>query len=393
MHIIELTELQFKNYSNLHSKKNYKQSIEYATLEENKGYKKLFLALVDDNSNVHAATMILEKQLSGKYKYGYVPSGYLINFYNFELLEIFTNELKIYLKKKNYIFLRLTPLINYQVYNSDFILKENNSSIINNLKKLNYNYLPNNSKYKMVLTTNNINKTFSSFKRSLKRNINDCLKKGISVHQGTEKEFNDFLNLIQNKDYYQKMAQIFNNSNNNFEFYVAKLNPETYINNYRYLLKKEQIRNEQLNNKLKDPRVKKTNNLLTKKMTSDSLVTKYHNEIINGTNIYKLHPQGLIISTVAVISNKKEVTFITEGYNKEFSNIRSIPMIKWEIIKRHLSNGYKDFDLGSVAINNNYTTKNGFNGNIIEYSNIFDLVINDMLYKFNNYAKKAPKNN
>jgi lipid II:glycine glycyltransferase (peptidoglycan interpeptide bridge formation enzyme) len=337
--------------------------------------------------------MILEKQLSGKYKYGYVPSGYLINFYNFELLEIFTNELKIYLKKKNYIFLRLTPLINYQVYNSDFILKENNSSIINNLKKLNYNYLPNNSKYKMVLTTNNINKTFSSFKRSLKRNINDCLKKGISVHQGTEKEFNDFLNLIQNKDYYQKMAQIFNNSNNNFEFYVAKLNPETYINNYRYLLKKEQIRNEQLNNKLKDPRVKKTNNLLTKKMTSDSLVTKYHNEIINGTNIYKLHPQGLIISTVAVISNKKEVTFITEGYNKEFSNIRSIPMIKWEIIKRHLSNGYKDFDLGSVAINNNYTTKNGFNGNIIEYSNIFDLVINDMLYKFNNYAKKAPKNN
>jgi lipid II:glycine glycyltransferase (peptidoglycan interpeptide bridge formation enzyme) len=128
-------------------------------------------------------------------------------------------------------------------------------------------------------------------------------------------------------------------------------------------------------------------------MTSDSLVTKYHNEIINGTNIYKLHPQGLIISTVAVISNKKEVTFITEGYNKEFSNIRSIPMIKWEIIKRHLSNGYKDFDLGSVAINNNYTTKNGFNGNIIEYSNIFDLVINDMLYKFNNYAKKAPKNN
>ena len=167
MDIIKLTELQFKNYSNLHSKKNYKQSIEYATLEESKGYKKLYLALIDENNNVHAATMILEKRLNGKFKYGYIPNGYLIDLHNYGLLELFTNELKVYLKKLNYIFIRLTPLFNYQVYNSDFILKENNSSIINSLKKLNYNYLPNNSKYKMVLTTNNINNTFASFKRSL----------------------------------------------------------------------------------------------------------------------------------------------------------------------------------------------------------------------------------
>ena len=99
MEIIELTELQFKNYSNMHSKKSYKQSVEYANLEESKGYKKLFLALVDDRKNVHAATMILEKHLNGRFKYGYVPNGYLINFYNFDLLEIFTNELKSYLKK------------------------------------------------------------------------------------------------------------------------------------------------------------------------------------------------------------------------------------------------------------------------------------------------------
>ena len=392
MHIVELTELQFKNYSNLHSKKNYKQSVEYGKLEEPKGYSKLFLALVDDNNNVHTATMILEKKLSGKFKYGYIPSGYLIDFYNFELLEIFTNELKSYLKKKNYIFLRLTPLINYQVYNSNFILKENNSSIINNLRSLGYNYLPNNSKYKMVLNINSIGNTFYTFKRSLRRNINDCLKKGISIHQGKSEEFEEFLKFVDNKDYYQQMAAIFNNSNNKFEFYFAKLNPETYVNNYRYLYKMEQIKNERLNNMLKNPRIKKTNNLLNKKMTSDSLLTKYHAEIIAGTNIYKLHPQGVIISTVAVISNKKEIVFVAEGYDKEFNNIRSTSMIKWEIIKKGLGNGYKTFDLGPIPINNNYTTKNGFNGNIVEYSNTFDLIINDMFYKLNNYAKKVSNN-
>ena len=391
MYITELTELQFKNYSNMHSRKNYKQSIEYAKLEETKGYKKLFLGLVDEQSNVHAATLILEKNLNGKYKYGYVPNGYLLNFFNINLLEIFTRELKEYLKKLNYIYIRLTPIMNYQIYNSNFILKENNNAIINELKKLGYEYIPNTSKYKMFLTTNNINNTFQSFKRTLRRNINDCLKKGITVHMGTPNEIDEFLNLIDKKEYYKKMAEIYNNPNNKFEFYLAKINPETYINNYRYLLKKEQINNEQLNLKLKDPNVKKTNNLLNKKMTSDSLLTRYHSEIINGTNIYTKYPNGIVISAVGIIANKKDIIFVTEGYNNNFKNIRSIPMIKWEIIKKQLANNYKTFDLGHISIENTYTSKKGFNGNIIEYSNTFDLPINDMLYKINNFVKKEPK--
>lgn len=391
MEIVELTELQFKNYSNMHSRKNYKQSIEYAKLEETKGYKKLFLGLVDEQSNVHAATLILEKNLNGKYKYGYVPNGYLLNFFNINLLEIFTRELKEYLKKLNYIYIRLTPMMNYQIYDSNFILKENNNAIINELKKLGYEYIPNTSKYKMFLTTNNINNTFQSFKRTLRRNINDCLKKGITVHMGMPNEIDEFLNLIDKKEYYKKMAEIYNNPNNKFEFYLAKINPETYINNYRYLLKKEQINNEQLNLKLKDPNIKKTNNLLNKKMTSDSLLTRYHSEIINGTNIYTTYPDGIVISAVGIIANKKDIIFVTEGYNNNFKNIRSIPMIKWEIIKKQLANNYKTFDLGHISIENTYTSKKGFNGDIIEYSNTFDLPINDMLYKINNFVKKEPK--
>ena len=391
MHIAELTEIQFKNYSNMHSMKNFKQSVEYANLKETKGYKKLYLALVDKKNNVHAATLILEKKLSGKYKFGYIPAGYLINFFNYNLLEIFTNELKNYLKKLNYIYARITPLIDYQIYNSDFILKANNTNIINSFKKLGYNYLPNTSKYKMVLHTNNIETTYKNFKRSLKRNINDCLKKGITIHQGTKEDIDSFINLIENKEYFLKMEEIFNNPKNNFEFYYAKLNPDIYINNYRYLLKKEQIKNEFLNNKLKNPNIKKTNNLLTKKMTSDRLVTKFHNEIINGSNIYKLYPQGIIIGVVGIISNKKDVSFVTEGFDPNFQNIRATSMIKWEIIKKHIQNGYQIFDLGNISINNVYNTKNGFNGNIIEFSNTFDLIINDMFYKLYNYAKKDVK--
>lgn len=391
MHIIELTELQFKNYSNRHSKKNYKQSVEYAKLKQNNDYYPMYVGLIDDMNNVHAASLILVKKINNKLCYGYIPSGYLINFYNLDLLKSFTIELKNYLKKQSFIYVRINPLINYQIYNSDFILKENNNSIINEFKKLEYEFLTNTSKYKMILKANDIESTYKNFKRSLRRNINNCLKKGIIVYQGTNKDKQDFLNLIDNKVRYQKMMELFNNPNNKFEFYLAKLKPETYINNYRYLVKKEQINNENLNKKLKNPNIKKTNNLLMKKMTSDKLLTTYNNEIINGTNLFTKYPKGVIISGVAVITNKKEVTFIKECYSNEFKHIRSVPMIKWEIIKKYLTEGYNNFDLGDINITKNQITKTGYNGNIIEYSNSFDLVINELLYKLNNFGKFTKK--
>ena len=393
MHIIELTELQFKNYSNLHSKKNYKQSVEYAKLKLVNGYKSLYLGLIDDNNDVHAATLILEKGINNRHKYGYIPSGYLINFYNLDLVKTFTIELKNYLKKLNYIYVRINPFINYQVYNSDFILKENNSDIINEIKQLGYDFIPDTSKYKMVLNASDINSTYKNFKRSLRRNINNCLKKGIVVYQGDEDDRADFLNLIQNKVRYEKMMELFNTPDNQFEFYLAKIMPETYINNYRYLLKKEQINNELLNDKMKNPNIKKTNNLFMKKMTSDKLITKYKNEIMSGTFLLQKYPKGVIISAVAVITNGREVTFVKECYTNEFKHIRSVPIIKWEILKKHIAEGYKKFDLGDVAISKNQITKTGYNGDIIEYSNSFDLVINDMLYKLNGIAKMINKNN
>lgn len=391
MQIIELNELQFRNYSNLHSKKNYKQSVEYGKLKEMNDYSPLYLGLIDEYNNVHAATLLLSKKVNNKYKYGYVPNGYLINFYNLELVSLFTTELKNYLKKLNYIYVRVNPSLNYQVYNSDFLLKENNSKIINELKEIGYDFIPDTSKYKMVLVTKDIDTTYKKFKRSLRRNLNNCLKKGINVYQGTEKDKNDFLKLVENKERYAKIMEIFNNEDNMFEFYFAKIIPETYINNYRYLLKKEQINNEALNAKMKNPNIKKSNGLFEKKMASDKLITKYNNEIMNGTYLLQKYPKGTIISAVGIINNGKDITFIKECYSEEFKHIRSVPIIKWEIIKKHITKGNKTFDLGNVSIAKNQITKTGYNGDIIEYSNNFDLIINDMLYKLNGFGKKTQK--
>lgn len=393
MQIIELNELQFMNYSNIHSKKNYKQSIEYANLEEKNGYNKLFLGLIDDNQNVIGATLLLEKKLSGKYKYGFCPNGFLIDFFNSSLINIFTVELKKYLKQYNFIYIKLNPQIEYQVFSSSFILVENNSNVINELKKLGYQFINNTSKYHIVLNSSDINKTYSNFKRSLRRNIKNSLEQGVTVHRCDYEKKDIFLNLVKDKTYFQNIIDLFQSSHNKAEIYYAKMNPEVYVNNYRYLLKKETNNNDVINRKLQNRSIKKTNKLLNKKMISDKLIIKYNNEIIRGTDIYSKYPQGVIISACLIINNKREINFIGEGFNEEFSNYKSMPILKWEIIKKYINLGYSKFDLGEIdkSINNNYSTNQGFNGSIIECSNDFDLVINEMLYKLNNSINAITK--
>ena len=82
MHMITLTEQQFNNYSKLHSKRNYKQTVEYANLMSKYGYTKLYLGLIDNFNNVIGATLILEKRIKGKFKIGYAPNGFLIDYSN-----------------------------------------------------------------------------------------------------------------------------------------------------------------------------------------------------------------------------------------------------------------------------------------------------------------------
>ena len=117
-----------------------------------------------------------------------------------------------------------------------------------------------------------------------------------------------------------------------------------------------------------------------------------NNEIMNGTYLLQKYPNGIIISGVGIITNGKDVTFVKECYSNEFKHIRSIPLIKWEIMKKYINKGYKKFDLGDITIAKNQITKTGYNGNIIEYTNSFDLVINEMLYKLNGIAKMINKN-
>lgn len=386
MKIIELTETQFKNYSKLHSSRNYFQTIEYSNVKTN--YTKQFLGFMDENNNtIMGATLILEKNI-GKLKIGIVPGGFLIDYDNDNLFKDFITILKSYLKEKKYVYLAIDNKKAYKMYDKNNKVIYFDTNIIKLLDELSFVKTSKESKREIVLETEKSpEETYKFFNSNTKRNINLSLQRAINIYKDENNNVDILLNLTNNnkKNYITNLVNNFNTSDNKAEIYFAKIDFEKYINNYRFLLKKEDERNDELNSIMQNVTIKKSISLINKKMKSDKLITKYNNEIVKATNAYTKYPDGVIIGAILIIKNNREIYFLDEGYNKDLSLFYSSHLIKWEIIKKYLSQGIKIFNFGNVKSmdkkNGNYLFKMGFGGKIYESIGTYDLVINKWLYK------------
>lgn len=396
MHMITLTEQQFNNYSKLHSKRNYKQTVEYANVMSKYGYTKLYLGLIDNFSNVIGATLILEKRIKGKFKIGYAPNGFLIDFNDQALLNNFTINLKEYLTKLNFIYLRISPNFAYKVFDKNNIAVKNYSSILENMKKIGYIHLGvENSfrKYGALLNTDgNIEKTYNKLNRNMKRKIKDSKSMALTCYK--ENNIDNFYKLVMKKnikdiDYYRNLNKFFNTNDCKLEIFFSKINPEKYLNNCRNILEKEKDRNYYLQEQIKDLNVKKTKKLLNNKITSDKLINKYQNQVIKASNLYSKYPSEIITATCAVIRTNNTIYFIEDGYEEKLRNIYSLSILKWEIIKGYMKKGYKNFNLGNIPMLKDnkddyyyglYFSTSSFNPNILEYCGEFDLVMNKYIY-------------
>ena len=395
MKIIELTETQFKNYSKLHSSRNYFQTIEYSKTKNK--YQKLLLGFINEETNtLMGATLILEKNI-GKLKFGKVPGGFLIDYDNDNLFKDFIIALKDYLKQKKFIYLTIDNITPYKMYNKKGEVIYFDTNIIKLLDELSFVKTEKERSKKVVLETEKTpQETYQNLNSNTKRNIKLSLQRAITIYKDENTNVDTLLNLSNNKkDYIAKLINNFNTKDNTAEIYFAKIDFEKYINNYRFLLKEEDQNNDKLNTLMQDFNIKKTISLINKKMKSDKLITKYNNEIIKATNAYTKYPEGTTIGTILIIKNNREIYFLNEGYNKELSHYYSSHLIKWEIIKKYLIEGYKIFNFGNIKNTNkkngDQTFKLGFGGKVYECIGTYDLIINKLLYKITKTIYKIKK--
>lgn len=141
MKIVELTGPEFDEYSSKSKLNNFYQTSKYAILMSNHGYNYDLIGFVDENDNnkIYAATVVLNKVITGKVKYGYCPKGFLIDYYDQKLVEEFLVALKQHYKERGYIFIKFNPEViigKIDPKNKYQINYNGNVRIIDNLKAL-----------------------------------------------------------------------------------------------------------------------------------------------------------------------------------------------------------------------------------------------------------------
>ena len=398
MKIVSLSSTVYRNYANIHSRKNFGQTIEYSMLKYNADKKRLFLGLIDDFENLYAATLILIHSVHPGILEAIAPNGFLIDYANFDLVKTFTTELIKYLKKEKVTYLVTNPMFKYHTYNKNNYMIENNDALLNNLYRLDYRslgYYSDFERYDVIIENNNsINSLYNHFNRNTKRNIKDTINLGITLHKGTIKDIDKAYDIIKKKTkhnqlYYQNLMNIYDNKDNKMEVFFAKLNPHKYLVNVQNLYNQEKLKNEKIHKIFDNHFGRITEKLLNKKINSDNTLEKLNQELNRAIKLNQEYTQDVIIGTSMIIKNNHEIYFLIDGYREGYKFIHSTHILKWAIIKKYYEQGYHIFNLGEIHKNyqdksskyhNQYLYKMGFGGNVVEYSPNLILIINKPLY-------------
>lgn len=396
MYIKTLTIKEFQDYSQNSKYNNFHQSINYAFLKSEEGYEYELIGYVD-NENIYAAALVLVQLLDG-YLYAYVPEGFLIDYYNYELLENFTNDLYKWYKKDGITFIRINPRIPIAKVNLNTLnpIYNNNYKLIDSLKKCGYikiddslyfdSILP---RFDAIIDLDDFN--IMKINKNTRNKIKKSIRKGLYFEKSNSQSMDILYNFIKNKihkdmfhysDYYNIFSK-----DNAIDYFLVSIDNEKLILNSQKAYEKELEKNEMLSQKiLKLP----SNKNINKKMNSDKALLSYKNDIAIA-NKYVLRNEKKYIAGALVIKYGNTITILISGYDKKFKDYAPNYYLYYNILMNY-KNEYKYACLngvsGDFSKDNKYYGLNkfkiGFNPDIYEYIGEYDLVLNKINYYFLN---------
>ena len=248
MKLVELEKEKYESFvKNNKYKSHFLQSYSWGELcKEKRGLTPYYLGLVEKDK-VLAATLLLKKNLPLGLCYLYSPRGYVLDFNDFKLLDIFTEELVKFAKTQKAIYLKIDPDIIWKKENylGEVTLEEaKDQKIFKELKRLGYKHLgftknfeTMQPRYTFRIDLNQDLETIEShFSKTTKQRIQKSLKLQTEVEIGTEKDLPTFYHLMMltesrkdfvsyKIDYYKTLYKLFNESDK-ATLFLGKVNLE-----------------------------------------------------------------------------------------------------------------------------------------------------------------------
>lgn len=395
MKLKNLSIFEFDEYAKNHPLGSYHQSSSYALLMSEQGYEYDLLGFVDDNDNIKAASLILYKKLGMFNRYGYAPKGFLIDYYDVDLLKEFTKALKKYYYKKNFAFIKINPEISIGTidYKHKLVTYNKNQLIDSTLRGLNCRKLEGNIRFETKLPKYNAvqilkNTNLRTVSKNTRNKINKGIKNGLSLVKGKRDDLDILFKFIKNKkDYpiyhYYNYYNAFS-KNKDIDIFLVKINYEECLINLREKFEKENAKNALLIEKvMKNP----SNENLKRKLDSDIILNTYKDSIAIATKHLANNKEEYIAGAIT-IKFKNRVNILISGYDLQYKRFCPNYFLHYKLIE-YYRNDFDFMDLNGIT--GDFTDTNpykgldefklGFNPLTFEYIGEYDFIINDGLYK------------
>ena len=395
MKLKNLSIFEFDEYAKNHPLGSYHQSSSYALLMSEQGYEYDLLGFVDDNDNIKAASLILYKKLGMFNRYGYAPKGFLIDYYDIDLLKEFTKALKKYYYKKNFAFIKINPEISIGTvdYKHKLVTYNKNQLIDSTLRGLNCRKLEGNIRFETKLPKYNAvqilkNTNLRTVSKNTRNKVNKGIKNGLSLVKGKRDDLDILFKFIKNKkDYpiyhYYNYYNAFS-KNKDIDIFLVKINYEECLINLREKFEKENAKNALLIEKvMKNP----SNENLKRKLDSDVVLNTYKDSIAIATRHLANNKEEYIAGAIT-IKFKNRVNILISGYDIQYKRFCPNYFLHYKLIE-YYRNDFDFMDLNGIT--GDFTDTNpykgldefklGFNPLTFEYIGEYDFIINDGLYK------------
>ena len=404
--LVRLNEEKYENFLKKQKKSHFLQSYAWGQLSKvKKNLTPHYLGLIDEEENILATALILEKHLPLNYSYFYCPRGYVIDYENKELLTTMTKEIIKFAKSKKAIFVKIDPDLIYKDYNyqnEEQKLPYDINKIFETLKSLGYkhqgftkNFETMQPRYTFRIDLNqSLEEIENHFSKTTKQRIAKAKKLDTYVEIGTEEDIKEFYHLMMltetrkdfvsyNEDYYKTLYDIFNGGQNSkATLFLGKVDIDKTLTKIKDNLKaiNNQISILPIDNLSKSAK-NKLKELTRQKENCNKEIEKYE-------KYKKDYGNNLTLSAHMIVEYTDKAWVLYAGNH----NILTETYVNYYTYEQHIKyckeKGLKVYDqfgtIGDLSKDNPryglHEFKRKFGGDYVEFLGEFDYITNKPMY-------------
>lgn len=407
MKLVELSKTEFNEYANHLEICPFEQSTYWAKFKSGEAWHAYFLGLEDKNKILGATVLLSKENFAIKRRFFYAPQGFLIDYKNYDLLELFTKEVINFIKERNGIYLKIDP----EIMTAS---KDDNGNVIqggiNNLFIKDYlvkiGFIENTNdtispKYvmKLDLTKKNLNDVLDNMQKKARQIIKRNDRLGYIVRELDKDEFNLFEEMMKkiNKNFntlectlpfYEDLCDAF--TTDKFKIMVAELNLNLTLENLKKEEKVLQIEKE------KRIGIYQEGGMTEETFIDKELLYNEQKKTINNRRKYytelkeKTNQDVIFLGGYLFLLYGKEVTALMGGMVEDYIDLDASYSIHYRMIKEAIEDNYNSYNFYEVKDLNDgsYYFKKNFGAEVFEHIGEFDYPID--MNAYNKYKRYFP---